>query len=97
MNYAFSHIDLIDMRNMSDPDVESTQLSTLEKVAFTKAARECSGFKAKKDFSICQCKGKCNTNKCSCRKNNLACSTKNDDIGAEPSQCHGISPDIGLD
>ena len=31
MNYAFSHIDLIDMRNMSDPDVESTQLSTLEK------------------------------------------------------------------
>ena len=23
--------------------------------------------------------------------------TMNDDIGADPSQCHGISPDIGVD
>ena len=73
---SFAHTDLLDFRNMRFEDIETVEPSRLDKVAFTKAARESSGFIAKKDASVCQCKGKCNNNKCSCKKNNLACSTK---------------------
>ena len=65
---TFSYTDLLDFRNMRYDDVESVQPSDLQKVAFTKAARDCSGFLTKKDSSVCQCKGACSNNKCSCKK-----------------------------
>ena len=51
---TFSYTDLLDFRNMRYDDVESVQPSDLQKVAFTKAARDCSGFLTKKDSSVCQ-------------------------------------------
>ena len=78
LNTTFSYSDLIDLRNVRFEDLENTDPSSLERIAFTKASRDVSGFAnpTKVGASICNCKGNCSNNRCSCRKNNIKCSTK---------------------
>ena len=78
LNTIFSHTDLLDMRNRDFPQLKNIQPQNLEKVAFTKAARDNSGFQRKPNGrTVCNCKsGKCTTNRCSCFKAKIACSTK---------------------
>ena len=67
------------MRNMNFDILKDLDHSSLTAVSFTKAAKVHSGFvtKAKgKGGSLCNCKGKCVNNKCSCKSNRAACSTK---------------------
>ena len=75
---AFNHIDLIDMRNVHFEILKTLNPQQLSTISFTKAVRENSGFKnkLKSSVSICNCKVKCDSNRCACRKNNIICSTK---------------------
>ena len=45
---SFAHTDLLDFRNIRFEDIETVEPSKLDTVAFTKAARESSGFLNKK-------------------------------------------------
>ena len=77
LNTTFAHTDMIDFRNVLFNDLESADPTSMEKIAFTKASRDISGFtKPNESATICNCKGKCVNNRCSCRKNKLNCSTK---------------------
>ena len=82
LNTTFAHTDIIDMRNRDFQQLRDLDPNTLDKVAFTKAARDNYGFLRKTNAAgdgrtLCNCKkGKCNTNRCSCRKAKLMCSTK---------------------
>ena len=81
LSTTFAHTDLIDMRNRDFQQLRDIDPTKLEKVAFTKAARDNSGFKRNPNDvdgrTMCNCKaGKCNTNRCSCYKAKLTCSTK---------------------
>ncbi len=47
INTTFSHTDLIDMRNRDFPKLQNIDPANLQKVSFTKAARDNSGFQRK--------------------------------------------------
>ena len=53
---SFAHTDLLDFRNIRFEDIETVEPSRLDKVAFAKAARESSGFIAKKTLVFANAK-----------------------------------------
>ena len=76
LNTTFSYSDLIDLRNVRFEDLETIAPPKLERISFTKASRDVSGFEnpSKVGTSVCNCKGDCSNNRC--RKNDIKCSTK---------------------
>ena len=73
----FQSQDLIEMKSVHFPSLETVDPTQLPEITFIQASRDNTKWKTPApDRSRCSCKGSCITNKCRCKKAGLKCSTK---------------------
>ena len=72
-----SEDDLVDLRAVCFPGLNAVDPNCLAEISHIQACQK--NRSANEDChvsSICNCNGKCNTLRCSCRKSKISCSTK---------------------
>ena len=73
----FQSQDLIEMKSVHFPSLETVDPTQLPEITLIQASRDNTKWKTPApDGSRCSCKGSCITNKCRCKKAGLKCSTK---------------------
>lgn len=69
--------ELIDMRTVHFPALQSVDQLSLQDVSLIHASRHATGWQTSaKAGTVCKCKGNCTSKRCCCRKAGVPCSTK---------------------